>query len=75
MTQSVHDVNINRVEPLVAPRELLKILPASHTITSTVYENREQIKRIISGDDHLGHERVHGIILLHCLLSILVLRR
>jgi 3-deoxy-7-phosphoheptulonate synthase len=51
MPHSVRDVNITKVEPLVTPEELLKELPATAAIADGVYEGREQIKRIISGED------------------------
>ena len=51
MTHSVHDVNIRRIGPLIAPNDLRTRLPMTDKALQTVTEGRESIKRILAGED------------------------
>lgn len=48
---NISDVNVEKVSPLISPRELKAELPISDTIKRHVYESREEIKKILSGKD------------------------
>ena len=47
----IHDVNIQRIQPLASPREYQAKLPATPQVAQTVANGREQIARILSGED------------------------
>jgi 3-deoxy-7-phosphoheptulonate synthase len=49
---ATQDVNIRKLDPLVSPIELKAELPASTAVTECVYEHREQVKQILSGEDN-----------------------
>ncbi len=51
MAHSTADVNIRKIEPLISPDQLLKELPVSPKVESTVLQGREEIKAILRGDD------------------------
>ena len=51
MARSLADVNITRIEPLVSPEEFQRKLPITPAIAGTVLRGREQIQRILDGDD------------------------
>lgn len=46
------DVRIERLEPLVPPARLVSTLPLSDAATATVVSSRQQIERVLSGDDN-----------------------
>ena len=50
MTQ-LHNVNVERIEPLVSPRAFLEQYPATPAIAQLVVDGREQVARIIRGED------------------------
>ncbi len=47
----VRDVNVVSTEQLISPMELVRQIPVSPAAESTVLEGREQIRRILSGED------------------------
>ena len=47
----IHDVNIQRIQPLASPREYLEKLPATPQIAQLVADGRQQIARILRGED------------------------
>jgi len=47
----IQDVNIRTINPLIAPRLLKAELPISELAADTVYGRREEVKRILSGED------------------------
>lgn len=47
----IQNINIRKLVPLVSPQELKDELPSSELATATVFENREQVKRILNGED------------------------
>ncbi|MBF8267869.1 MAG: phospho-2-dehydro-3-deoxyheptonate aldolase [Dehalococcoidia bacterium] len=47
----IHDVNIQRIQPLASPREYLEKLPAPPQIAQLVADGRQQIARILRGED------------------------
>jgi 3-deoxy-7-phosphoheptulonate synthase len=49
--QSVRDQRIERLEPLLAPQELLSELPLTDAHAEVVLRGREQIHAILDGDD------------------------
>jgi 3-deoxy-7-phosphoheptulonate synthase len=51
MTQSIYDVNIEKTMPLMAPKELLEQLPITSAIEKTIVQGREQVKRVVRGED------------------------
>jgi len=48
---ATRDLNIEKTVPLIAPRELLTELPLSATGSDTVFAGREEIKRLLAGED------------------------
>ena len=51
MTRSLSDVNVKRLSRLIPPRELHARLPVTERAERTVAEGREQVKRILAGQD------------------------
>lgn len=51
LTTGVQNVNVDRVEPLTAPSELDRQVPAGPRSHATVMEGRRAIVRILSGED------------------------
>ncbi len=51
MTRSLSDVNVKRLSRLIPPRELHARLPVTERAARTVAEGREQVKRILEGQD------------------------
>ena len=52
MQKSVtRDINLARVEPLTSPAELIEQFPITPEIEQTVVDGREQIQRVIAGED------------------------
>jgi 3-deoxy-7-phosphoheptulonate synthase len=49
--QQTQDLNIEKTVPLIAPRLLLQELPMTETANETVVAGRNQIKRILAGED------------------------
>ena len=47
----LHDVNIQRIQPLPTPKDYLEKLPITPPIAQLVGEGREQIARILRGED------------------------
>ena len=47
----VRDVNVVSTEQLISPMELVRRIPVSPAAEKTVLEGREQIRRILSGED------------------------
>ena len=47
----IHDVNIQHIQPLAAPSEYLEKLPATPQTAQLVAEGRQQIARILAGED------------------------
>ena len=47
----IHDVNIQSIQPLATPREYLDNLPSTPQISQLVADGRQQISRILRGDD------------------------
>ena len=47
----IHDVNIQCIQPLAAPKEYLEKLPATPQTAQLVAEGRQQIARILAGED------------------------
>ena len=47
----IHDVNIQRIEPLASPREYMEMLPATPQIAQLVADGRKQIARVLRGED------------------------
>ena len=45
------DVHIRATEPLIPPAELIERLPITPEIEQTVLDGREQVRRILSGED------------------------
>ena len=45
------DVHIESMQPLTTPRNLLNALPITSTVEKTVLEGREQLRRILNGED------------------------
>jgi len=52
MTNSVEDLRITKIRPLLAPAMLAEEYPASETITHQVAGARRGIERILDGQDH-----------------------
>ena len=52
MTQPLHDINITAMTALAPPTELLSQLPVTPKVAETIVSGRDQIKRILSGEDH-----------------------
>ena len=50
MTQ-LHNVNVQSIQPLVSPREFLEQYPITPHLADLVMDGREQVARIIRGDD------------------------
>ena len=50
MTQ-LHNVNVHSIQPLVSPREFLEQYPITPQVADLVMDGREQVARIIRGDD------------------------
>ncbi len=50
-TLNISDVNVERTLPLISPRELKKELPLTDSIKGHVYDAREVIKKILSGEN------------------------
>jgi 3-deoxy-7-phosphoheptulonate synthase len=53
MVQSINinDVNIEKIEPLVSPGEVIADLPVTKAMADNVLNGRSQIKKVINGDD------------------------
>ncbi len=53
MVQSINisDVNIQKIEPLVTPNEVIEQLPITPPIADTVFQGRGTIKRVLGGED------------------------
>ncbi len=51
MVQNTHDINIQRIEPITSPRDLLDALPLTSNVAETVVKGREQIQRVLAGED------------------------
>src|SRR5262245_24185059 len=51
LMQPTNDINVRGTVPLVSPRQLKEELPMTETANQTVVDAREQIKRILSGED------------------------
>lgn len=51
MTQSIYDVNVEKIVSLMAPRELIGRLPVTPDVADTVLQGREQIRRVLEGED------------------------
>jgi 3-deoxy-7-phosphoheptulonate synthase len=49
--QSLQNINVLSTAPLISPTELRSKREISDTVTSTVSEGREEVKKILSGDD------------------------
>ena len=49
--QPTHDLNVRSTVPLIAPRLLREETQVSLSANRTVYESRETIKKILSGED------------------------
>ncbi|MCC7423746.1 MAG: 3-deoxy-7-phosphoheptulonate synthase [Planctomycetaceae bacterium] len=47
----IQNVNIQKLVPLVSPQELKDQMPSSELAADTVYSYREQVKRILMGED------------------------
>ncbi|MBI2855566.1 MAG: 3-deoxy-7-phosphoheptulonate synthase [Chloroflexi bacterium] len=47
----IHNVNIQRIQPLPSPKDYLEKLPITPRIAQLVGEGREQIARILRGED------------------------
>ena len=47
----VRDVNVVSTEQLISPMELVRRIPVSPAAEKTVLEGREQIRRVLSGED------------------------
>jgi 3-deoxy-7-phosphoheptulonate synthase len=47
----IHDVNIQRIQPLASPREYQEKLPSTPQIVQLVADGRQQIARILRGED------------------------
>lgn len=47
----IHNVNIQRIEPLASPSEFLERLPSTPQISQLVKDGRQQIARILRGED------------------------
>ncbi len=51
MAHSISDLHVKHIEPLVSPEELQRKLPLTASIARTVAEGRQEIERVLSGDD------------------------
>ena len=51
MAQSVRDVNISNIEPLIAPEALQRRVPLTPSAAETIVEGRKAVERILAGDD------------------------
>ena len=51
MSDSIHNVNIDAIVPLISPRELKDELPMTDEAYRTVYDGRVTLQRILSGED------------------------
>ena len=53
MVQSanISDVNIQKIVPLVTPRQVAEQLPVTPEIADSVFQGREAVKRVLSGQD------------------------
>ncbi|MCH8973646.1 MAG: 3-deoxy-7-phosphoheptulonate synthase, partial [Chloroflexi bacterium] len=51
MAQSVRDVNITKIEPLIAPEALQRRVPLTPSAAETIVEGRKAVERILAGDD------------------------
>ncbi len=51
MIRKTQDINVRGTRPLISPNELKRRLPISETAAETVYQTREQVKAILSGED------------------------
>ena len=51
MTHSVHDVNVRKIAPLITPDELHRGLPLTPEAEATVLRGREEITRVLRGED------------------------
>ncbi len=51
MLENTIDLRIERVDPLVSPRELSQELPISDELMSSILKNRDQVNNVIQGDD------------------------
>jgi 3-deoxy-7-phosphoheptulonate synthase len=47
----VFNVNIERIDELVTPKQIREEIPAGDTVTNHVYQSREAVKKIINGED------------------------
>ena len=47
----LHDLNIQSIEPLASPREFLERLPTTPQIAQLVADGRQQVARILRGED------------------------
>ena len=48
---ATRDVNISSVEPLISPAQLIEQLPVTPSVERSVLDGREQVRRIIEGQD------------------------
>ena len=48
----IHNVNIQHIDPLASPKEYLKQFPSTSQISQLVAGGREQISRILRGEDN-----------------------
>jgi 3-deoxy-7-phosphoheptulonate synthase len=51
MTQQIDDVRIQGIRPLMAPEVLIEDLPVSESQTQTIADGRDEISRILLGED------------------------
>ena len=51
MAQSVHDVNISNIAPLIAPEALQRQVPLTPSAAQTIVEGRAAVERILGGED------------------------
>ena len=51
MTQSIYDVNVEQILPLLTPHDLIEKLPITAEVAETVIRGREQVRRVVSGED------------------------
>ena len=51
MARSISDLHVRRIETLIPPEALQRKLPPSAAIAQTVAEGRDQIKRVLIGED------------------------
>ena len=49
--RQLQDLHVIATEPLIPPRALKEQLPVDESIANTVFDSRESVRRIISGDD------------------------